>query len=89
MPTEIVAQNGALINQTTKIAIQGCQGVQGVKAVKLTRAQLLGKALAACRHKYKHSHAKRAGCEKQARKRYTANKAARKARNTTTHRKHP
>jgi len=79
MPTEIVAQDSALINQTTKIAIQGCHGVQGVKKTKLTRAQLLGKALAACRKTYKHAKAKRIGCEKQARKRYPATKAARDA----------
>ena len=27
MPTEIVAQNGAVIKQTTKIALQGCKNV--------------------------------------------------------------
>jgi len=89
MPTEIVAQNGALINQTTKIAIQGCQGVQGVKKTKLTRAQLLGRALAACRRTYKHSHAKRASCERQARKRDAAERAGHKVRKTATHRKRP
>jgi len=72
MPTEIVAQNGALINQTTKIAIQGCQGVQGVKKTKLTRVQQLAKALAACRHRYRHAKTKRAACERAARKRYKA-----------------
>ena len=80
MPTGIVAQNGALINQTTKIAIQGCQGVQGVKKTKLTRVQQLAKALATCRKTHKHSKANRASCEKQARKRYAAKKAANKAR---------
>jgi len=68
MPTEIVAQNGALISQTTKIAIQGCQGVQGVKSVKLTRTQLLAKALAACRKRVRHVTRKK--CEKEARARY-------------------
>ena len=78
-PTEITAQNGAVIKQTTKIVVTGCGGV---KAFKATRAQLLAKALKACRKKYKHSHAKRAACEKQARKRYGAKKAARKDRKT-------
>jgi len=85
MPTEIVAQNGALINQTTKIAIQGCQGVQGVKKTKLTRAQLLANALKACRHKHKHSKAKRAACERQARRRYAARKATHRATRPATH----
>jgi len=87
MPTEIVAQNGAVINQNTKIAVQGCRGVQGVKSVKLTRAHLLALALKACRRKFKHSRAKRVACEQQARKHYAAKKAARKATKTTKHRK--
>jgi hypothetical protein len=63
MPTEITAQNGAQLNQTTKIAITGC-----AKPKTLTRSQKLAKALNAC-HKDK-SKAKRAKCERQARKRY-------------------
>ena len=49
MPTEITAQNGAMIKQTTNIAASGCAGVKDSKTVKLTRAQLLAKALKACR----------------------------------------
>ncbi|HYM45496.1 MAG TPA: hypothetical protein VES65_04960, partial [Solirubrobacteraceae bacterium] len=79
MPTVITGQNGAVIEQNTKISVQGCQGVAGSKTKKLTRAQQLNKALAACRHKYKRSRAKRAVCEKQARKRYAAKKASHKA----------
>ena len=41
MPTEIVGQNGAVINQTTKIALQGCKTVKSSRPKKLTRAQLL------------------------------------------------
>jgi hypothetical protein len=63
MPTELVAQNGAVINQATPIAITGC-----AKTRTLTRAQKLTLALKAC-HK-KHNHAKRATCERTARKRY-------------------
>ena len=77
MPTEITGQNGAVINQSTNIAVTGCAGVKDSKAVKLTRVQLLAKALKACRKRYKHSNAKRHACERQARKTYAA-KAAKK-----------
>ncbi len=73
MPTEIVGQNGAVLKQTTKIALQGCK-VKSSKLKKLTRAQLLKRALAACRKRRRHARAKRAVCEKQARKRYAAKK---------------
>jgi hypothetical protein len=66
MPTEFVAQNGAVIHQTTKIVASGCAKA---KAVVLTRAQKLAKALKACKKKAK---GKRAACEKQARKKYGA-----------------
>jgi hypothetical protein len=62
MPTEFLAQNGAKINQSTKISVTGC-----AKTKALTRPQKLTKALKACKQKAK---AKRAGCEKQARKAY-------------------
>jgi hypothetical protein len=70
MPTEITGQNGAVIKQTTKIAVTGC---------KATRSQLLAKALKACRKKKNRS--RRVACERQARKKYAAN-AARKVRRT-------
>ena len=78
MPTGIVGQNGAVINQNTKIAIQGCKKVGDVKP-SLSRAQVLKRALTACRKQHKHSKAKRAACERQARKRYAAKKTAQKA----------
>jgi hypothetical protein len=71
MPTTITGQNGAVINQTTKIAVTGCGGV---KAYKATKAQLLAKALKAC--KKKKNKQKRANCEKQARKKYGSVKKA-------------
>ncbi|HZL47681.1 MAG TPA: hypothetical protein VFC30_01550, partial [Solirubrobacteraceae bacterium] len=70
MPTAFVGQNGAEIHESTKIAVTGC-----AKAKALTRAQKLTAALKACRKKAK---GKRAGCEKQARKRYGAVKKAKK-----------
>src|SRR5262249_17145778 len=80
MPTEIIAQNGMVLNQNTKIAEQGCKGVKAVRKVKLSRAQLLAKALKACRRQHKHAMAKRKACEKQARKRYSAKRATHKAK---------
>jgi hypothetical protein len=74
MPTTITAQNGLVLNQSTKIAIGGC-----AKAKTLTRAQKLAKAMKAC-HK-KTQKGKRAGCEAQARRRFgrvAGNKAGRR-----------
>jgi hypothetical protein len=78
MPTTITAQNGAVIEQSTQIAISGCGGVQGYK---VTKAQLLAKALKVCRKD--KTKGRRRACEKQARKKYgvkgaKASKGARK-----------
>ncbi len=69
MPTTLTGQNGAVVTQQTKIAIEGCSGV-GAFNKKLTRAQKLTKALKACRKKYKHSKPKRQKCEHTAHKHY-------------------
>jgi hypothetical protein len=61
MPTEFTAQNGAVIKQSTPIAVTGCKKIE-------TKAQKLVKALKACRKK--KNHGKRVGCERQARKRF-------------------
>jgi hypothetical protein len=71
MPTELIAQNGAVIDQATPIAITGC-----AKTRTLTRAQKLTLALKAC-HK-KHNHTKRTTCEHTARKKYGPPKRSRK-----------
>jgi hypothetical protein len=73
IPTEITGQNGAVIKQTTKIALTGC--VLGFK-VKKTKLQV---ALEQCRKKYKGKTKakKRVACEKRARKKY-AHKAVKK-----------
>ena len=68
MPTEITAQNGALIKTTTKVAVTGCKQ-------RLSSGQLLAKALAACRKLKKKS--KRIACEARARKKYKAKGASR------------
>jgi hypothetical protein len=62
MPTEFIAQNGAKVNQSTKVSVAGC-----AKKKALTRPQKLKAALKAC---HKKAKGKRAQCEKAARKRY-------------------
>ncbi|HEY2140695.1 MAG TPA: hypothetical protein VGG98_01395, partial [Solirubrobacteraceae bacterium] len=63
MPTEFLAQNGLKINKSTPVSITGC-----AKKKSLSREQKLAAALKACHKKAKH--AKRTGCERQARRRY-------------------
>jgi hypothetical protein len=70
MPTTITAQNGARLEQATKVAISGCTGVKSAK-VKLTLEQRLKRALQACRHRYRQSKSRRVRCERQAHARYT------------------
>ncbi len=82
IPTEITGQNGAFISQTTPVAITGCKGV---KPFKVTKAELLAKALKACRSKYKGKakKAKLQKCEKAARKKYgTPHKASSKKKSS-------
>jgi hypothetical protein len=70
LPTTLTAQNGAVINQTTKATVTGC-----AKTKTLTRAQKLALALKAC---HKQHGAKRKTCEHQARKKYGPTKKAKK-----------
>ena len=78
MPTTITGQNGAVIEQTTKIAVTGC------KASKpLTRAQKLAEALKACKKDKKKS--KRLACEKRARKKYGPKAKAKKSGKRSSH----
>ena len=76
MPTEIVGQNGAVIKQNTKIALQGCKKVKASRP--LSRAQLLKRALAACRKRDRHARSRRIACERKAHRHYAAKKAAHK-----------
>ena len=88
MPTTITAQDGAVIEQDTPVTPEGCTGVAAAHTSKPTRAQQLAKSLAACRHKYrsKKARAKRAVCERQARKRYgPPRKAHKSTRHTRRH----
>ncbi len=78
MPIVIAAQNGASIKQNTKIAVSGCRTVGAAKTKKLSRLQLLKKALVTCRRGHKRSKEIRARCEKQARRRYRTEKSARR-----------
>jgi hypothetical protein len=71
MPTTITGQNGAPLEQDTKVAISGCGEVQSARAHKLTLMQRLKRALVTCRHRYKHSTSRRERCERQAHVRYT------------------
>jgi hypothetical protein len=64
MPTEFVAQNGAVIHRSTRVGVTGC-----AKKKALTRTQKLAAALKAC-HKKAKGHHKRVVCERVARKKY-------------------
>jgi hypothetical protein len=68
IPTTIVGQNGAVIEQTTTISLEGCGGVKPFKNTKLSRAQKLAKALKACKKDKKKRE--RVACERAARKKY-------------------
>jgi hypothetical protein len=65
MPTVLTAQNGAVLEQDTQIAIEGCHTV----AAKPTRAQLLTRELRRCRNIHEHARVARKACEERARKR--------------------
>jgi hypothetical protein len=79
IPTEIGAQSGLSIKETTKVAVTGCKGVLGVQESKAAK---LKKALKACKKDKKKG--KRLACERQARKKYGPKKPARKPAKKTT-----
>ena len=61
MPTMITGQNGAVIKQNTKVAVQGCKKTVKSSGPKLSRAQLLKRALASCRKQHKHAQGQARG----------------------------
>ena len=71
MPTTMTGQNGARIEQTTKVTVSGCGEVRSAKAKKLTLMQKLQRSLKICRRRNKHSKTRRQRCERQAHARYT------------------
>ncbi len=73
MPTDFTGQNGLETDYKTAVSVTGC-----AKAKVLTRAQKLKAALKACRKD--RSKAKRAKCERTARKKYGPVKAKTKKR---------
>lgn len=83
MPTVLTGQNGAVIKQNTKIAVEGCRKVQAIKT-KASRVQLLAKAIKACRKQHERSRAKRAACERHAHKTYGVPRARRNKRKTAS-----
>jgi hypothetical protein len=72
MPTEFGGQNGALIEETTRISVKNCSGVLPSKT-----ESKLAKALKAC--KKVKGKKKRASCEAKAHKKYGAKKKSKKA----------
>ena len=79
IPTTLTGQNATVVNENVGVAVQDCRTV---KPAALTRAQKLALALKACHSKYVHARSRRAACERVARHRYAARKAAHKTRTT-------
>jgi len=69
IPAALTGQNGSRLTDTVKVSVQGCTAVKASKTRKLTRRQKLARALKACRKAHSHARAKRANCERAARKR--------------------
>jgi hypothetical protein len=75
MPSTITAQNGAVIEQQTKIPVLGCGAVKGY-----SRTQLLARALRQCRREFRHKKKRRVACERTARRRYGGHTQAKHAK---------
>ncbi len=83
MPTTITGQNGSVIEQKTKITVQGCAAVKSARAKRLTNRQKLAKALTSCRKRYRHAEHRRLACERLARRRYPTGKTAHKRKHAS------
>ncbi len=68
IPTALGGQNGAAVNESVRVSVQGCHAVKAGKARRLTRKQKLTRALEACRMRNKHSRTKRVVCERATRR---------------------
>jgi hypothetical protein len=64
-------------NPPGKVEVRG-EKEQSKGKAKLSRKQLLAKALSKCRKQYKHAKKKRVACERRARKKYGSSKGAKK-----------
>ncbi|HTZ63861.1 MAG TPA: hypothetical protein VMB51_07125 [Solirubrobacteraceae bacterium] len=84
IPTQLTGQNGTSLTDNVKVTVQGCAAVKASKTRRLTRRQKLARALKACRNAHKHSHARRASCERKARRRYSLKGNSSKRRTRTT-----
>jgi hypothetical protein len=81
MPTTITGQNGAVIQQRTKVAVTGCSAVKGFRA---TRAARLARALKACRKRFHHSAKRRSACEAKARRRFASPHAKKRTKSRSS-----
>jgi hypothetical protein len=77
IPAALAGQNSATLTDNVKVTVEGCTAVKASKTRKLTRNRKLVLALKACRKAHPHAHAKRTGCERLARHRYSARKVSR------------
>jgi hypothetical protein len=84
IPTTITGQNGIVIEQQTKVPVEGCAAVMPFKA---SRATKLANALKKCRKQFKHSKKKRASCEAKARKKYGPKKSKKSKKKASKKRK--
>ena len=84
IPAALTGQNGTAINENAKVKIEGCGTVDAGKAKQPTK---LGRTLAACRKAHPRARAKRAACERNARRRYPAKQTARNGSRAATRRR--
>ncbi|HTZ63276.1 MAG TPA: hypothetical protein VMB51_04165 [Solirubrobacteraceae bacterium] len=75
IPTQLGGQNGTAINESVKVAVQGCRTA---RSRRLTRTKQLARALAACRKRDTRSRTRRASCERAARRGYAGSRRGQK-----------
>jgi hypothetical protein len=77
VPTTITGQNGTVIERSTPVVLAGCKGVKTSATAKPSRKQLLARALARCRRRFRHNGRRRQACERAARKTFGPRSAGR------------